>query len=75
MLIDRSNVDSRHLKRLWLIGKGKQRPTLAAGGNEKGLLTEPLSSCADQDLDQSLKRPRTPTRELPPRLSLPKLRG
>jgi hypothetical protein len=84
-LTDRSGIDSHPIDRLlWLVAKRKPRLRLlwseqqhlrAADGNKKGLLTEPLSSCADQDLDQSLKRPRTPTRVLPPRLSLPKLRG
>jgi len=43
---------------------------------KKGVSREtPLSISTDRVSDQSLKRPRTPTRLPPPRFSLPELRG
>lgn len=53
-------------------------PVLATGRRaqkKRGFHVKPPLDADDGARDQSLKRPRTPTRLLPPRLSLPKLRG
>jgi hypothetical protein len=62
------------MDRLYSEFKGKPPNAPAAPTIKKGVSREtPLSTAADCASDQSLKRPRTPTRLPPPRFSLPPL--